>query len=36
VAEAAADESLALPIYGELTEDQLRFVAQAINTFYAR
>ena len=29
-AEAAADEVLALPIYGELTEDQQRHVVQAI------
>ncbi len=30
VAEAAADHSLALPIYGELTEEQQRYVVDAI------
>lgn len=33
-AEAAAAESLALPIYGELTEAQLAFVVQAIAEYY--
>jgi dTDP-4-amino-4,6-dideoxygalactose transaminase len=33
--EAAADESLALPIYPELTEEQITYVAQTIKGFYA-
>jgi dTDP-4-amino-4,6-dideoxygalactose transaminase len=32
-AEAAARETLALPIYPELTEDQIRYVAQAVREF---
>jgi len=35
-AEAAAYESLALPIYPELTEDQQRYVVQQIRNFYKR
>ncbi|MBP1606625.1 MAG: Glutamine--scyllo-inositol transaminase [Acidobacteria bacterium] len=35
-AEAAAAESLALPIYGELTDEQLQTVAGAIDAYYAR
>jgi dTDP-4-amino-4,6-dideoxygalactose transaminase len=34
VAEAAAKDSLALPIYPELTEDQQRYVVDAIAAFY--
>ena len=34
VAEAAANESLALPIYPELTEAQQAAVVDAIRTFY--
>jgi dTDP-4-amino-4,6-dideoxygalactose transaminase len=34
-AEQAAAESLALPIYGELTEDQQRAVVEAIADYYA-
>ena len=34
-AEAAARESLALPIYAELTEGQQRYVVQQIREFYA-
>jgi dTDP-4-amino-4,6-dideoxygalactose transaminase len=33
-AEAAATESLALPIYGELTEEQQRWVVEAIAEYY--
>jgi dTDP-4-amino-4,6-dideoxygalactose transaminase len=33
-AEAAADEALALPIYGELTEDQQSWVVEAIQSFF--
>ena len=33
-AEAAADESLALPIYSELIENQQRYVVQQIKAFY--
>jgi dTDP-4-amino-4,6-dideoxygalactose transaminase len=36
VAEAAAAQSLALPIYGELTEPQQQAVAAAIDAYYAR
>lgn len=35
-AERAANETLALPIYGELTEAQLQHVVNAIREFYAR
>jgi dTDP-4-amino-4,6-dideoxygalactose transaminase len=35
VAEAAAADSLALPIYGELTEAQQRHVVESITRFYA-
>lgn len=35
-AEAAAEESLALPIYGELTADQQRYVVDSIGSFYKR
>ena len=35
-AERAAEETLALPIYGELTEDQLRYVADEIIEFLAK
>jgi dTDP-4-amino-4,6-dideoxygalactose transaminase len=35
-AERAASETLALPIFGELTEDQQRHVADAINRFLAK
>ncbi|PYM11109.1 MAG: transcriptional regulator [Candidatus Rokuibacteriota bacterium] len=34
--EAAAKESLALPIYPELTEDQIRYVAAAVREFVDR
>jgi len=34
-AEAAADASLALPIYGELSEDQQAVVVEAIAAYYA-
>jgi dTDP-4-amino-4,6-dideoxygalactose transaminase len=34
-AERAAAETLALPIYGELTEDQQRAVVEAIADYYA-
>jgi dTDP-4-amino-4,6-dideoxygalactose transaminase len=34
-AERAAAESLALPIYGELTDDQLRAVVESITDYYA-
>ena len=34
--EAAADQSLALPIYPELTDEQLRHVAGQIKAFFAR
>ena len=34
-AEAAAQESLALPVYPELTEAQQRYVVQQIRSFYA-
>jgi dTDP-4-amino-4,6-dideoxygalactose transaminase len=36
VAEAAAREALAVPIYGELTESQQRAVVDAIRAFYRR
>jgi dTDP-4-amino-4,6-dideoxygalactose transaminase len=32
-AEAAAAETLALPIYPELTEDQIRYVASSVREF---
>ena len=32
-AEAAAKETLALPIYPELTEDQIRYVAATVREF---
>lgn len=35
VAEKAADETLALPIYPELKEEQIRFVADKIGEFFA-
>jgi dTDP-4-amino-4,6-dideoxygalactose transaminase len=35
-AEAAARETLALPIYGELTDDQARYVVDALVDFYDR
>jgi dTDP-4-amino-4,6-dideoxygalactose transaminase len=31
--EAAANETLALPIYPELTEDQIRYVAACVRDF---
>jgi dTDP-4-amino-4,6-dideoxygalactose transaminase len=34
-AEAAAADSLALPIYGELTEDQQRYVVECVADYYA-
>jgi dTDP-4-amino-4,6-dideoxygalactose transaminase len=34
-AEAAANDSLALPIYPELTEEQQASVVDAIRTFYS-
>ncbi len=34
VAEKAAQESLALPVYPELTKEQLSFVVETINKFY--
>jgi dTDP-4-amino-4,6-dideoxygalactose transaminase len=33
VSEAAANETLALPIYPELTEDMIRYVAQTVRDF---
>ena len=33
-AEAAASDSLALPVYPELTEDQQRYVVEQIRDFY--
>jgi len=36
VAEAAADEALALPIYGELAEEQQSWVVEAIRSFFQR
>jgi dTDP-4-amino-4,6-dideoxygalactose transaminase len=33
-AEAAARDSLALPIYPELTEEQQRYIVEQINEFY--
>jgi dTDP-4-amino-4,6-dideoxygalactose transaminase len=36
VAEAAASDSLALPIYPELTEDQQKYVVAQIREFYSR
>ena len=36
LAERAAAESLALPIFGELTEDQQRHVVSSVAEFYAR
>ena len=36
VAEAAAREALALPIYGELSEDQQASVVEAVRSFYRR
>ena len=35
-AEAAADEALALPIYGELSEEQQSWVVEAIRSFFQR
>ena len=36
VSEAAANETLALPIYPELTEEQIRYVAQTVREFADR
>jgi dTDP-4-amino-4,6-dideoxygalactose transaminase len=33
--EAAAEESLAIPIYPELTEDQQQYVVSQVRDFYA-
>lgn len=35
VAEAAADQTLALPVYPELTQDQMAWVVERIRQFYA-
>ncbi len=35
-AEKAARETLALPIYPELTTDQIAYIASSISEFYAR
>jgi dTDP-4-amino-4,6-dideoxygalactose transaminase len=34
-AEAAADEVLALPVYPELSEEQIAYVAEQVKAFYA-
>jgi dTDP-4-amino-4,6-dideoxygalactose transaminase len=34
VAEAAARDSLALPVFGELSEDEIRYVASAVIEFF--
>jgi dTDP-4-amino-4,6-dideoxygalactose transaminase len=34
VAEQACQEVLALPVYPELADEQIRYVAETINTFY--
>jgi dTDP-4-amino-4,6-dideoxygalactose transaminase len=36
VSERVARESLALPVYPELTEDDLRYVAEQVAGFYAK
>ena len=35
-AERAAEETLALPIYAELTEDQQAYVVETVKKFYGR
>jgi len=34
--EGAASQTLALPIYPELTDDQARYVVESIRDFYGR
>ena len=36
VSEAAAEECLSLPIYAELTDEQVRFVAEKVASFFKK